>query len=104
VIIMDQNLDLKTREHWTQLYNDTSQVPNQILKDRQMRDWEKTRSDRRIQKDSEGSRAVSSRPHRTRDSRPSGVMIHRDHTSSPGLRARVVPALLVHYQRRKGDP
>jgi hypothetical protein len=33
-------MDLKTRERWTQLYNNTSQVLNQILKDRQMRDWE----------------------------------------------------------------
>ncbi len=41
MIIMDQNMDLKTRERWTQLYNNTSQVLNQILKDRQMRDWEK---------------------------------------------------------------
>jgi hypothetical protein len=40
-VIMDQNMDLKTRERWTQLYNNTSQVLNQILKDRQMRDWEK---------------------------------------------------------------
>ena len=40
-VIIDQNMDLKTRERWTQLYNNTSQVLNQILKDRQMRDWEK---------------------------------------------------------------
>ena len=40
-VIMDQNMDLKTRERWTQLYNNTSQVLNQVLKDRQMRDWEK---------------------------------------------------------------
>jgi hypothetical protein len=40
-IILNENMDLKTRERWTQLYNNTSQVLNQILKDRQMRDWEK---------------------------------------------------------------
>jgi hypothetical protein len=40
-VIVDQNMDLKTRERWTQLYNNTSQVLNQVLKDRQMRDWEK---------------------------------------------------------------
>jgi len=40
-VIIDGNMDLKTRERWTQLYNNTSQVLNQILKDRQMRDWEK---------------------------------------------------------------
>jgi len=39
-VILDEKLDLKTRERWTQLYNNTSQVLNQILKDRQMRDWE----------------------------------------------------------------
>ena len=40
-IILDEKMDLKTRERWIQLYNHTSQVLNQILKDRQMRDWEK---------------------------------------------------------------
>ena len=40
-VIVDENLDLKTRERWTQLYNNTSQILNQLLKDRQMRDWEK---------------------------------------------------------------
>jgi len=39
-VILDEKLDLKTRERWTH-YNNTSQVLNQILKDRQMRDWEK---------------------------------------------------------------
>ena len=39
-VIVDENLDLKTRERWTQLYNNTSQILNQLLKDRQMRDWE----------------------------------------------------------------
>jgi hypothetical protein len=39
-VILDERMDLKTRERWTQLYNNTSQVLNQILKDRQMRDWE----------------------------------------------------------------
>ena len=39
-VIFDERMDLKTRERWTQLYNNTSQVLNQILKDRQMRDWE----------------------------------------------------------------
>ena len=37
-VILDENLDLKTRERWTQLYNNTSQILNQLLKDRQMRD------------------------------------------------------------------
>jgi hypothetical protein len=40
-VMLDEKMDLKTRERWTQLYNNTSQVLNQILKDRQMRDWEK---------------------------------------------------------------
>jgi hypothetical protein len=29
------------RERWTQLYNNTSQVFNQVRKDRQTGDWEK---------------------------------------------------------------
>ena len=40
-IMLDEKLDLKTRERWTQLYNNTSTVLNQVLKDRQMRDWER---------------------------------------------------------------
>jgi hypothetical protein len=40
-VMLDEKMDLKTRERWTQLYNNTSQVLNQILKDRQMRDWGK---------------------------------------------------------------
>jgi hypothetical protein len=60
-VMMDQNMDLKTRERWTQLYNDTSQVLNQVLKDRQMRDWEKRlrviEEYRRNQKRAEGSQA-----------------------------------------------
>ena len=40
-VIVDETMDLKTRERWTQLYNNTSQVLNQVLRDRQMRDWEK---------------------------------------------------------------
>jgi hypothetical protein len=40
-VMLDEKMDLKTRERWTQLYNNTLQVLNQILKDRQMRDWEK---------------------------------------------------------------
>ena len=39
-VLLDEKLDLKTRERWTQLYNNTSTVLNRILKDRQMRDWE----------------------------------------------------------------
>ena len=40
-IILDESLDLKTRERWTQLYTNTSKALNTILKDRQMRDWER---------------------------------------------------------------
>jgi len=39
-VLSDEKLDLKTHERWTQLYNNTSTVLNQILKDRQMRDLE----------------------------------------------------------------
>jgi len=40
-IMLDQNKDLKTRERWTQLHNSTSQILNTVLRDMQMRDWEK---------------------------------------------------------------
>ncbi len=63
-VIVDETKDLKTREHWTQLYNNTSQVLNQILKDRQMRDWEKRlraiEEYRKNPKRAEGSQANSS--------------------------------------------
>jgi len=39
-VLSDEKLDLKTHERWTQLYNNTSTVLNQILKDRQVRDLE----------------------------------------------------------------
>ena len=38
-ILLDEKLDLKTRERWTQLYNNTSTVLNQVLKDRQIREY-----------------------------------------------------------------
>ena len=37
-IMHDQN---KTRERWTQHHNSTSQILNTILRDMQMKDWEK---------------------------------------------------------------
>ncbi len=40
-IMLDSNKDLKTRERWTQLHNSTSQILNTVLRDMQMRDWEK---------------------------------------------------------------
>ena len=39
-VLSDDKLDLKTHERWTQLYNNTSTVLNQVLKDRQIRDYE----------------------------------------------------------------
>jgi len=40
-IVLDPNKDLKTRECWSQLHMSTSQILNTVLRDRQMRDWEK---------------------------------------------------------------
>ena len=40
-IMLDSNKDLKTRERWTQLHNSTSQILNTVLRDLQIRDWEK---------------------------------------------------------------
>ena len=34
-------LDVKAREKWTQIHTNTAQILNQVLKDRQNRDWEK---------------------------------------------------------------
>ncbi len=38
-------LDPRSRERWTQLHTNTSQVLNQVLKDRQYREWEKRLKD-----------------------------------------------------------
>ncbi len=40
-IMLDASKDLKTRDRWTQLHMSTSQTLNTVLRDRQMRDWEK---------------------------------------------------------------
>jgi len=39
-IMLDHNMDLKTRDRWTQLHNNTSQKLNTVLKDLQTKDWE----------------------------------------------------------------
>jgi hypothetical protein len=38
-------LDPKSRERWTQLHTNTSQVLNQVLKDKQYREWERRLKD-----------------------------------------------------------
>jgi len=40
-IMLDSNKDLKTRERWTQLHNSTSQILNTVLRDLQMKEWER---------------------------------------------------------------
>ena len=40
-MMMNQKLDPKTRERWTQLHTNTAQVLNQILRDKQYKVWEK---------------------------------------------------------------
>jgi hypothetical protein len=40
-IMLDQEKDVKTRERWTQIHNSTSQILNTVLRDLQMKDWEK---------------------------------------------------------------
>ncbi len=39
-IMLDQNMDLKTRERWGQIHMSTSQTLNTVLRDLQTRDWE----------------------------------------------------------------
>jgi hypothetical protein len=40
-IMVDQEKDVKTRERWTQIHNSTSQTLNTVLRDLQMKEWEK---------------------------------------------------------------
>lgn len=40
-MMTNQKLDPKTRERWTQLHTNTAQVLNQVLRDKQYREWEK---------------------------------------------------------------
>lgn len=39
--MLNEKLDVKTREKWTQKHTNTAQVLNQVLRDRQFKDWEK---------------------------------------------------------------
>jgi hypothetical protein len=39
--MLDSNKDLKTRERWTHLHNSTSQILNTVLRDLQMKEWER---------------------------------------------------------------
>jgi hypothetical protein len=40
-MMQNDSLDVKTRERWTQLHTNTSQVLNQVLRDQQAKNWEK---------------------------------------------------------------
>ena len=40
-MMMNLKLDPKTRERWAQLHTNTSHVLNQVLKDKQYKEWEK---------------------------------------------------------------
>ena len=40
-MMLNQKLDPKTREKWTQIHTNTAQVLNQVLRDRQFKDWER---------------------------------------------------------------
>jgi len=40
-MMMNQKLDPKTRERWTQLHTNTAQVLNKVLRDKQYREWER---------------------------------------------------------------
>src|SRR5215510_8403371 len=40
-MMLNEKLDVKTRERWTQMHTNTAQVLNQILRDRQFKEWEK---------------------------------------------------------------
>src|SRR2546428_10956270 len=40
-MMMNQKLDPKTREKWTQLHTNTAQVLNTVLRDKQHQEWER---------------------------------------------------------------
>ncbi len=40
-MMSNPKLDAKAREKWTQIHTNTAQILNQVLRDRQNRDWEK---------------------------------------------------------------
>ncbi len=40
-MMLKEKLDPRDRERWTQIHTNTAQILNQVLRDRQNRDWEK---------------------------------------------------------------
>ena len=40
-MILNDKMDVRTRERWTELHTRTAQVLNQILRDRQFKEWER---------------------------------------------------------------
>src|SRR5256712_10277243 len=40
-MMMNQKLEPKTREKWTQLHTNTAQVLNTVLRDKQYQEWER---------------------------------------------------------------
>ncbi len=40
-MMSNPKLDAKAQEKWTQIHTNTAQILNQVLRDRQNRDWEK---------------------------------------------------------------
>jgi hypothetical protein len=44
-MMMNVKLDPKNREKWTQLHTNTAQVLNQVLRDKQLSEWEKRLKD-----------------------------------------------------------
>lgn len=41
IMMLNDKLEAKARERWTQIHTNTAQVLNQILRDRQFKEWEK---------------------------------------------------------------
>src|SRR2546427_12144490 len=44
-MMMNQKLEPKTREKWTQLHTNTAQVLNTVLRDKQYQEWERRRQE-----------------------------------------------------------
>jgi len=77
-VVVDNTMDLRTRERWTQLYNNSSQVAQPgVERQTDARLGEKTSRDRRVREEPLESGAISSRPQRIKGSRHRGVVISR---------------------------
>lgn len=63
--MLNEKLDAKTREAWTQKHTNTAQVLNMVLRDSQLKDWE-----RRLKEMEDRRRRLAGSIRRLEDSEP----------------------------------